>query len=125
MAVQGEWEQGGLGLCFNVKSMAQAKITVQGTPKQVDHLPQPNPESVMGAGAAARKHPQQQAPLPVPSETTTDRGESASLGSADINRLGKMLMSDEYKYAGTQQHNGCKCVGFKQQDECKYADTEG
>ena len=91
MAVQGEWEQGGLGLCFNVKSMAQAKITVQGTPKQVDHLPQPNPESVMGAGAAARKHPQQQAPLPVPSKTAHHNGGSIQLSPLEMKQLMEMI----------------------------------
>ena len=104
MAVQGEWEQGGLGLCFNVKSMAQAKITVQGTPKQVDHLPQPNPESVMGAGAAARKHPQQQAPLPVPSKTAHHNGGSIQLSPLEMKQIMEMItqMRDEMRAWGKE-----------------------
>ena len=52
-------------------------------------------------GAAAQESPLRQIFSPVPSETTTDRGESASLGSFDINRLGEMLM-------GMMKENACK-----------------
>ena len=84
MAAQGEQGQEGIDLEI-VESMAQDGSTIM----QVDNPPQPNTEFVMGAaaGAAAREHPQQQAPLPVPSETAIDRGGSASSGSFDWGRF--------------------------------------
>ena len=50
----------------------------------------------MGVAAAAEYDTApphlRQNPSPAPSETTTDRGDSASSGSAEINRVGEMLM---------------------------------
>ena len=73
--------------------MAQDETTVQDTAMQVDHPPQLDPEVLVGAvGAAAQERPLRQISFAVPSETATDRGDSASSGSFDINRLGEMVM---------------------------------
>jgi len=96
MASQGERELGVLGMDEGVlESIAQ-----DGDPEQEmlvvqeQELPQTNSEPEMGTVAAASDTPPsplRQSPSPLPSEATTDRGDSASSGSAEISQVGEMF----------------------------------
>ena len=97
MASQGERVLGVVGMCSsNLESMVQDEIPEQDIGVQEQFFPQMNPEPEMGAAAAAvcdTPPPHlRQSPSPLPSEATTDRGDSASSGSAEINKVGEMLM---------------------------------
>ena len=93
MASQGERESGVVDMDEGVlESMAQ-----DGDPEQEmlvvqDELPQLNPEPEMDAAHGAPPSPLRQSPSPAPSETATDRGDSASSEAAEFCRLGEMLM---------------------------------
>ena len=93
MEFQGEREPGVVGMDEGVlESMVQ-----DGDPEQEmlvvqDELPQLNPEPEMATAHGAPPSPLRQSPSPLPSETAIERGDSASSGSAEINRVGEMLM---------------------------------
>ena len=99
MFSQGEQGQEGLEMDLEMlEAMAQDEMTMQDTPiMQVDYSPQINAESTMGAAAGAAVYDTpppllRQNPSLAPSETVTDRGDSASSGSAEISQVGEMLM---------------------------------
>ena len=92
MASQGEREPGVVDMDEGVlESMVQ-----DGDPEQEmlvvqDELLQLNPEPEMAAAHGAPPSPLRQSPSPAPSETVTDRGDSASSGSAEISQVGEMF----------------------------------
>ena len=96
MAVQGEQGQGIIEMDLEmIESMAQDEMTVQDIPiMQVEFPPQTNPESEMGAAAAAIDTPLlRQNPVLVPSETATDNGGLVRLESSDIKQLMQMIQA--------------------------------
>ena len=100
MAAQGERVSRAIGLCSLVDApMAQDEIPEQDIVVEEQELPQMDPEPEMGTVAAAAYDTSpplpRQNPSPAPSETTTDRGDSASSGSAEINRVGGNVDADD------------------------------
>ena len=90
MASQGE-RVPGVDMCgTNLEAMVQDEIPMQDIQEQ--ELPQLNPEPEMAAAHGAPPSPLRQSPSPLPSETATDRGDSASSDAAEFCRVGEMLM---------------------------------
>ena len=94
MEFQGEREPGLEMDVELVESMAQDEIPEQEMLVVQDELPQSNPGPEMGVAAVASDTPPpplRQSPSPLPSEATTDRGDSASSGSFDMYQVGEMF----------------------------------
>ena len=94
MASQGEREPGVVEMDEGVlESMVQDGDPEQDIGVQEQFSPQTNPEPEMGAAPEATYDTPpplpRQNPSPAPNETATDQGDSASSGSAEINRWGK------------------------------------
>ena len=110
MESQGERELGVLGMDVGlVESMVQDEIPEQEMLVVQDELPQPNPESEMGAAAEAMYDTPlphlRQIPSPAPSETATDNGGSVLLEPSVIARMVEMITQAMEKKMET---NACR-----------------